>query len=219
MIMNITFSEVQSFICSFHLLICSGIWLIGDQFHVHLFKAFNPLQWFMFLEVSSSVALSSNSSSSSLCPTFIDWGIFSSSVGGDWGISRGRSIDRFSFSSNLVIERIELLSGGAVEVEPPVTDKVVLVEEGSVGTEEAVLGETTGSISSADVESLAFSLRVSVVTSINLSITGKTRFRDFSVDWVIFAGDARNGSLQHRKRIRSGRIQVSTVGREFPSSV
>ena len=34
------------------------------------------------------------------------------------------------------------LGGGAVEVEPPVADEVVLVEEGSVGTEEAVLGQT-----------------------------------------------------------------------------
>ena len=34
------------------------------------------------------------------------------------------------------------LGGGAVEVEPPVADEVVLVEEGAVGTEEAVLGQT-----------------------------------------------------------------------------
>ena len=34
------------------------------------------------------------------------------------------------------------LGGGAVDVEPPVTDEIVLVEEGAVGTEEAVLGQT-----------------------------------------------------------------------------
>ena len=34
----------------------------------------------------------------------------------------------------------ESLSLGAVEVEPPVTDQVVLVEDGSVGAEEGVLG-------------------------------------------------------------------------------
>ena len=34
------------------------------------------------------------------------------------------------------------LGGGAVEVEPPIADEVVLVEEGSVGTEEAVLSQT-----------------------------------------------------------------------------
>ena len=66
--------------------------------------------------------------------------------------------------SDLVVEGVELLSGGAVKVEPPVADEVVLVEEGSVGAEEAVLGEPTSAIGRADVESLALSLRVRVVT-------------------------------------------------------
>ena len=66
--------------------------------------------------------------------------------------------------SDLVVEAVEILGGGTVEVEPPVADEVVLVEESSVGTEEAVLGQTSSSVSSADVESLALSLGVSVVT-------------------------------------------------------
>ena len=53
---------------------------------------------------------------------------------------------------------------GTVEVEPPVADEVVLVEDGSVGAEETVLGESALTVSSTDVEDLAFSLRVSVVT-------------------------------------------------------
>ena len=65
---------------------------------------------------------------------------------------------------DLVVQTPEVLGGGAVEVEPPVADEVVLVEESTVGTEEAVLGQTSGSVSSADVESLALSLGVSVVT-------------------------------------------------------
>ena len=65
---------------------------------------------------------------------------------------------------DLVVEGVELLGGGAVEVEPPVADEVVLVEEGPVGAEEAVLGEPTGAIGRADVERLALSLRVRVVT-------------------------------------------------------
>ena len=56
------------------------------------------------------------------------------------------------------------LGGGAVEVEPPVADEVVLVEESSVGAEEAVLGETSGPVSCADVEHLALGLLVSIVT-------------------------------------------------------
>merc|ERR1740123_2057429 len=75
---------------------------------------------------------------------------------------------------NLVIEGVELLGGGAVKVEPPVADEVVLVEEGSVGAEEAVLGEPTGAIRRADVERLALSLRVRVVTSVHLTVTSKS---------------------------------------------
>ena len=74
--------------------------------------------------------------------------------------SRGEGV---SLSSILVIEAVEVLGCGAVKVEPPVADEVVLVEEGSVGAEEAVLGETAGSVSCADVEGLAFGLWVSVV--------------------------------------------------------
>ena len=70
----------------------------------------------------------------------------------------------FPLCGNLVVERVELLGGGAVKVEPPVADEVVLVQESSVGAEEAVLGEPTSAISRADVESLALSLRVRVVT-------------------------------------------------------
>ena len=95
------------------------------------------------------------------------------------GILRGRgsvlSLVRGSgqsvpLSGDLIIEAVEVLGGGAVKVEPPVADEVVLVEEGSVGAEEAVLGETTSTIGCADVESLALSLGVRVVTFNKLDI-------------------------------------------------
>ena len=70
----------------------------------------------------------------------------------------------FSFGCDLVVEGVEVFGGGAVKVEPPVADEVVLVQESSVGAEEAVLGEPTGAIGCADVERLALSLRVRVVT-------------------------------------------------------
>ena len=82
-------------------------------------------------------------------------------------VSRGvgcLSSQSFPLCSDLVVEGVELLSGGAVEVEPPVADEVVLVEESSVGAEEAVLGEAASSVSGADVESLALGLGVGVVT-------------------------------------------------------
>ena len=75
--------------------------------------------------------------------------------------SRGEGV---SLSSILVIEAVEVLGCGAVKVEPPVADEVVLVEDGSVGTEETVLGETTSSISCTDVENLTLSLLISIVT-------------------------------------------------------
>ena len=92
-----------------------------------------------------------------LCLTFSRWG----------GVGRLRvasSAQGISLGSVLIIEAVEVLGGGAVEVEPPVADEVVLVEESTVGAEEAVLGQTASSVSSADVESLALGLRVRVVT-------------------------------------------------------
>ena len=77
---------------------------------------------------------------------------------------RGSSSKVVSFSSNLVVEGVEVLGSGAVKVEPPVADEVVLVQDCSVGAEEAVLGEPTSAIGRADVERLALSLGVRVVT-------------------------------------------------------
>ena len=50
-----------------------------------------------------------------------------------------------------------------VDVEPPVADEVLLVEDGSIGAEEAVLGKSASTIVPADVERLALCLRVGVV--------------------------------------------------------
>ena len=47
-----------------------------------------------------------------------------------------------SLGGDLLVQAVQTLGLSAVEVEPPVADEVVLVEDGSVGTEEAVLGQT-----------------------------------------------------------------------------
>ena len=57
-----------------------------------------------------------------------------------------------------------LLYQRAVDVEPPVTDEVLLVEEGSVGAEMRVLDEVGVAEVRTDVESLALGLGVGVVT-------------------------------------------------------
>ena len=96
--------------------------------------------------------------------------------------------DGLALGPDVVVEAVETLGLGAVEVEPPVTDEVLLVEDGAVGAEESkkiwkliihlnserlealmnirdlrVFGESTKTISCANVESLAFRLGVSVV--------------------------------------------------------
>ena len=56
---------------------------------------------------------------------------------------------------------------GTIKVEPPIANEVILVEDGSVGAQEGVLGEgTIGTIgtSSADMKDLTFGLGISVVT-------------------------------------------------------
>ena len=73
-----------------------------------------------------------------------------------------------SFSFNFQVSGIEAFSERAVHVEPPVADEVVLVEDGSIGTEEAVLGEAALPIAGTNVESLALGFSVSIVTSISL---------------------------------------------------
>ena len=59
-----------------------------------------------------------------------------------------------SLSSNLIVQRPEVLGGGAVHVEPPVADEVLLLEESPVGAEEGELGQTRVAVVGADVESL-----------------------------------------------------------------
>ncbi len=84
-----------------------------------------------------------------------------SSVG---SLVRGSGRGGLALSSNLLILGVQTLSFIAVKVEPPVTDEVVLVEDGSVGAEEAVLGEAALTVSCADMEGLTLGLRVSIVT-------------------------------------------------------
>lgn len=56
------------------------------------------------------------------------------------------------------------LSLGTVYIEPPVTDEIFLVEDSSIGAEEGILSKVTLQISGANVEGLAFGLRISIVS-------------------------------------------------------
>ena len=63
-----------------------------------------------------------------------------------------------------LVEAVELLLLGAVQVVPPVADEVLLVEDGSIRTQERVFGETTLAVSGTNVEGLAISLSIGIIT-------------------------------------------------------
>ena len=101
-----------------------------------------------------------------------------------------------SLSGYLIIESVELFSQGAINIEPPVTDKVLLVEQGSVGTEEAVLGQTALAVVGADVEGLAVGLHVGVVPAVHLTVAQERGLGHLGKDRIVVPGHAGDGILQ-----------------------
>lgn len=81
------------------------------------------------------------------------------SLSGDPGISLASGGDEVGVAGGG-----QVLGLGAVNVEPPVADEVLLVEDGSIGAEEGVLGQATLGVVGTDVEGLALSLGISIVT-------------------------------------------------------
>jgi hypothetical protein len=94
-------------------------------------------------------------------------------------------------SSDISIQRIKSFSQSAIYVEPPVTDEVLLVEKGAVGTEEAVLDEPRVAVICTDVESLAVRLGVSIVP-FDLGVAEEGGLWRVNKDGVVLAGDTRN---------------------------
>ena len=97
-----------------------------------------------------------------------------------------------SLGCNLIVQRPEVLGGGAVHVEPPVADEVLLLEECAVGAEEGVLGEAGVAVVGADVESLALGLWVAIVTSVHLSVAGERSLRWDCIYGVVLSRSARD---------------------------
>jgi hypothetical protein len=154
----------------------------------------------------------------------IDWGFDRGSIRSDRFIGSSFSAGSssgFTFSGNVIVEGVKSFGFGAVKVEPPVTDEVVLVEDGAIGTEEAVLGQTSLAISGTDVEHLALGLGVSVVSSINLSLATESRLRHLGKDGIVLSGDSRNGCLQHSEWVNTSEFFLScgSLGGEVTSSV
>ena len=131
-------------------------------------------------------------------------GVISSNGGGvgrgvaGLGVAGSRGVS-LTFGGDIVVQAVQTLGLSAVKVEPPVADEVVLVEDGTVGAEEAILGEAALSVSGANVEHLALGLGICVVSSIDLTVAGESGFGGFGVDGVVFTGDAGNSLLQHGK--------------------
>ena len=97
-----------------------------------------------------------------------------------------------SLSCDLIVQAVEVLGGGAVHVEPPVADEVLLLEQGAVGAEERELGETGVAVVGADVERLALRLGVAVVTTVHLAVAGERGLRNGGKDGVVLPWNAWN---------------------------
>ena len=69
-----------------------------------------------------------------------------------------------TFGGDLIVQAVKAFGLGTVKVEPPITDKVVLVENSSVGAEERVLGQSSLTISSTNMEDLTFGFGISIIT-------------------------------------------------------
>ena len=83
------------------------------------------------------------------------------------GVIRGSGLrlrSGLSFGGNVFVEAVEAFGFSTVKVEPPITNEVSLVEDGTVGAQEGVLGKASGAIGGADMESLTFGLGISVVS-------------------------------------------------------
>ena len=103
---------------------------------------------------------------------------------------------RFPLSCILIVDGIERLSERAVHIEPPVADEVLLLEDCSVGTEEAVLGQTSVAVITTDVEHLTLSLGVGIVTSLHQPIADEGGVRHLGVDGIVVPGDPWDVLLQ-----------------------
>ena len=76
-------------------------------------------------------------------------------MGGGGGLTLG---------SDLIVQAVETFGLGTVKVEPPITDEVSLIENGTIGAQKGVFGKTTESVSGTNVESLAFGVGIGIVT-------------------------------------------------------
>ena len=99
-------------------------------------------------------------------------------------------------SGYLIVQPIEVFRGGAVYVEPPVADKVLLLEESAVGAEEGELGQAGVAVVGADVERLALGLGVPVVPSVHLAVAGERGLRWDCIYGIVLSWGARDGVLQ-----------------------
>jgi len=99
------------------------------------------------------------------------------------------------FSADLIVAPVQALGLGAVKVEPPIADEVLLVEDGSVGAEEGLGGQAAETVRDAHVEGLALGVGVGVVSSFNLSTAVKVHGSEvlLSEDGVVSSGLAGDG--------------------------
>jgi hypothetical protein len=80
---------------------------------------------------------------------------------------------------------------GTVHVEPPVTDKILLIEQGPVGTQEGELEWTTYTIGYTNVELLALALGICIVANLS-AFTEEGCLQRSSQNRVVLPRDSRD---------------------------
>ena len=78
-----------------------------------------------------------------------------------------------ALSHSVQVQLIVVFGGGAVNVEPPVADEVLLLEQSSFGARHRLLGEAAFVVVGADVKNLAPCLWVPIVTTLQSAVTRK----------------------------------------------
>ena len=113
-------------------------------------------------------------------------------------LSRGRG--RGGLGGVQLIEAVERLGWAAVDVEPPVADEVLLVEDGAVRAEEGVLVKAgLPLVVHADVERLAIRLGVGVVASWGQPVADEGGVGNLGEDGIVVArgpGDVLDQGLE-----------------------
>ena len=103
-----------------------------------------------------------------------------------FGILKSFSDRLRGFITNVDVLVIRILTRLAVHIVPPITSEILLVKDGAIGTDKAVLDTAKDTAAApTDVKDLALSLHISIVPSHHPPSTGEGGVRDGGVGGVV----------------------------------